>query len=64
MGPVAESIEALADSIVATRPSRNTIVETLRGFARYVIQEHENAPLRSMTELEKLVAQWRAAGQL
>jgi hypothetical protein len=64
MDGVSESIEALADAIVATRPDRNTMVETLRGFARFVIQEHENAPLRSMTELEKLVAQWRAAGQL
>lgn len=42
MDRVSETIEALADSLVASRPDRNTIVETLRGFRRVVLNDAES----------------------
>lgn len=34
------TIEALADSLVAMRPDRNTIVQTLHGLVRVAIKDH------------------------
>lgn len=59
MDRVSESIEALADSLVASRPDRNTIVETLRGFARYVLEEKALEPIRAQQELDALFRRWK-----
>jgi|GEM_PF-4084628 len=55
MDRVAESIEALADSLVATRPDRNTIVATLRGFAQYVLEEEAMKPIRARESVDRLL---------
>jgi hypothetical protein len=58
MNPVAETIEALADSLVATRPDRNTIVASLKGLARIAVVEHQTAPQKAMAELDGLFKSW------
>jgi hypothetical protein len=60
MDHVAQSIEALADSIAIMRPDRNTIAETLRGFARYVLEEKAIEPLRAQQEMDRLIKGWRS----
>ena len=59
MDRVAQSIEALADSFVAVRPDRNTFVETLHGFARYVLEEKAIEPIRARQEVDRLIRSWK-----
>lgn len=63
MDRVSETIEALADSLVASRPDRNTIVKTLNGFRRYVLNEAENQKLEmnvaTSQYLDAMFGRWK-----
>jgi hypothetical protein len=55
MDRVSETIEALADSLVASRPDRNTIVETLRGFRRVVLNDAESRRIEMNVQTNRML---------